>query len=314
MSFNVYVTRRIPEAGMTLLEGADLRLEVNPEDRTLRREELIDKVRGRDGVLSQLTDGIDAEVLDAARGVKVFSNYAVGFNNIDIEACRERGIVVTNTPGVLTEATALLLAAARRVTESDRFVREGRWTGWSPMHFLGADIAGATLGVVGAGRIGTSFALKSAAFGMRVLYADSAANERMERELGARRVDLLTLLRESDFVSLHVPLTEETRHLIGEAELEAMRPTAILVNTSRGPVIDERALAAALREGRIGGAGLDVYENEPALVPGLSELPNTVLCPHLGSATTTTRARMAEIAANNLINVLRGEEPLHRVV
>ncbi|MBN2489868.1 MAG: D-glycerate dehydrogenase [Planctomycetes bacterium] len=318
MSFHVYVTRRIAEPGMKRLEQAGVSLEVNPEDRALARAELLAKVRGCDGVLCQLTDAIDEEVLDAAPQVRVFANYAVGYNNIDVAACRRRGIVVTHTPGVLTDATAemawaLLFAAARRVAESDRFVRAGCWTGWGPMQFLGTELAGATLGVVGAGRIGTAFALKSRGFGMRVLYADREASEPLERELGARRVALGALLRESDFLSLHVPLTPETRHLIGRAELEAMKPTAILVNTSRGPVIDEAALVTALREGRIGGAGLDVYENEPELMPGLTELPNAVLCPHTGSATVAARSRMAELAATDLIRVLRGEEPLHPV-
>jgi lactate dehydrogenase-like 2-hydroxyacid dehydrogenase len=318
MPDHVYVTRRIPEAGMDLLAQQDYVVEVNPEDRELTRDELIAGVRGRDAVLSQLTDVIDAEVLDAAAGCKVFSNYAVGFNNIDLEACKARGVVVTNTPGVLTDATAdmawaLLFAAARRVAESDRFVREGRWRGWAPMQFLGTEVSGATLGVVGAGRIGTAFALRSAGFGMTVLYADSRTNEALESRLGARKVDLRTLLGESDFVSLHVPLTEETHHVIGAEELAAMKPGAVLVNTSRGPVVDEAALVDALKEGRI-AAGLDVFENEPALAPGLASLPNAVLTPHTGSATHTTRARMAELAARNLIAVLSGKEPPHRVV
>jgi lactate dehydrogenase-like 2-hydroxyacid dehydrogenase len=319
MPHKVYVTRRIPAAGMELLEEQGYAVEVNPQDRELTRAELIEGVRGRDAVLSQLTDVIDAEVLEAAEGCKVFSNFAVGFNNVDLDACKARGVIVTNTPGVLTDATAdmawaLLFAAARRVAETDRFVREGRWVGWAPMQFLGAEVTGATLGVVGAGRIGTAFALRSAGFGMKVLYADSRTNEELESRLGARRVDFAILLAESDFVSIHVPLNEETRHLIGAGELSAMKPGAVLVNTSRGPVVDEEALVAALKEGRIAAAGLDVFENEPALAPGLTELPNTVLTPHTGSATHTARARMAELAARNLIAVLNGEEPPHRVV
>ena len=319
MTWNVYVTRKIPDAGMDLLEARGFEVELNPEDRILEPGELLEKVRGRDAVLCLLNDTVDAEVVEAAAGCKVFSNYAVGYNNIDIEACRARGIVVTNTPGALTDATAdhawaLLFAAARRVVESDACLRAGRWTGWGPLQFLGADVTGATLGIVGAGRIGTAFGLRSAGFGMKVLYTARQENEALNSSVGARRVDLDTVLAESDFLSLHVPLTESTRHLIGAAELTKMKSTAILVNTSRGPVVDEKALAAALREGKIGGAGLDVYENEPAVEPELLVLPNTVLSPHTGSATTTARSRMAEIAAGNLIAVLEGKAPLHRVV
>ena len=319
MTYNVYVTRRIPDAGLELLAQQNYDVEINPEDRVLTRSELLQQVRGRDAVLCLLTDGIDAEVLDAAAGCRVFSNYAVGYNNIDVEACRARGIVVTNTPGVLTDATAemawaLLFAAARRVTESDAHVRAGQWTGWGPMQFLGQDVTGATLGVVGAGRIGTAFALKSAGFQMKVLYTDEERNAELETALGARQVDLDTLLAESDFVSLHVPLVDATRHLIDARALARMKPTAVLVNTSRGPVVEEDALVEALRDHRIAAAGLDVYENEPALAPGLVELPNAVICPHTASATLTTRDRMATIAARNLIAVLKGEEPLHRVV
>lgn len=318
MAPNVFVTRRIPHAGMRLLEDEGYDLEVNPEDRQLSHDELVEKVRGRDAVLCLLTDAIDAAVVEAAATCRVFSNYAVGFNNIDVEACRARGVVVTNTPGVLTDATAemawaLLFAAARRVAESDRFVRDGHWDGWGPLQFLGVGVTGATLGVVGAGRIGAAFASKSAGFEMNVLYADAGRNEALEDELGARRVELAELLAESDFVSLHVPLTEETHHLIGTDEFKAMKNTAVLINTSRGQVIDEAALVQALREHRIGAAGLDVYEHEPKIHPELPTLPNVVLCPHTGSATHRARSQMAELAARNLILVLNGEEPLHRV-
>lgn len=319
MAPKVFVTRRIPHAGMKLLEEAGYALEINPEDRQLTRDELLEKVPGHDAVLCLLTDTIDEAVVAAASTCRIFSNYAVGFNNIDVEACRARGIAVTNTPGVLTDATAdmgwaLLFAAARRVAESDRYVRDGRWDGWGPMQFLGVDVTGATLGVVGAGRIGAAFAAKSIGFDMPVLYADAVRNPDLEQKLGARQVDLAELLAESDFVSLHVPLTDETHHLIGAAELGAMKKTAVLVNTSRGQVIDEAALVEALRERRIAAAGLDVYENEPALHPELPTLPNVVLCPHTASATHRARSQMAELAARNLIMVLNGEEPLHRVV
>jgi len=319
MTQKIYVTRKIPDAGMKLLEEQGYDMEVNPEDRVLNPRELLEKVRGRDGVLCLLTDNIDAEVIEAAAGCKVFSNYAVGFNNVDIEACRRRGIVVTNTPGVLTDATAdhawaLLLGVARRLVESDGFLRTGNWDGWGPLQYLGVDVTGATLGIVGAGRIGTGFGLRSAGFNMRVLYTASSENGELNSKVGARRVDLDTLLAESDFVSLHVPFNESTRHLIGAPELARMKPTAVIINTSRGPVVDEKALVAALERGHIGGAGLDVYEDEPGLVPGLVDLPNTVLTPHTASATRTARSRMATLAAGNLIAVLKGEEPKHRVV
>jgi len=314
MPWTVYVTRRIPEPGLDVLREACETVEVNPDDRVLSREELLAAVAGRDGVLCLLTDTIDANVFDAARGARVFANYAVGYDNIDVPAATERGVVITNTPGVLTDATsdlawALLFSAARRIAEADRYTRAGRFTGWGPMLLLGADITGRTLGIVGAGRIGAAVARKSVGFTMRVLYADPNPNEALERHVGAQRLPLDELLAESDLVSVHVPLTPETRHLIGAAELKRMKPTAVLVNTSRGPVVDEAALVAALKAGTIAAAGFDVYEDEPALAPGLTELPNAVLLPHLGSATVETRTRMATMAATNLVAVLKGERP-----
>jgi len=311
---NVYVTRRVPQPGLDILIENCSHIEVNPHDRVLSREELLEAVRGRDAVLCLLTDRIDAEVLDAARGCKIFANYAVGYNNIDVAAATERGIAVTNTPGVLTDATAdltwaLLFAAARRVVEGDAFTRAGRFQGWSPMLLLGADISGKTLGIVGAGRIGTAVALRARGFRMRVLYFDKNQNEALEQAVGAEKVELDDLLRQADFVSIHVDLNPSTHHLIGRRELGLMKPTAYLLNASRGPVVDEAALVEALREGKIAGAGLDVYENEPALAPGLAELPNVVLLPHLGSATVGTRTRMATLAATNIVAMLRGERP-----
>ena len=314
LNANVYVTREIPRPGLDILTEACSRVEVNPHDRVLTREELLEGVRGRDAVLCLLTDTIDAEVLDAAKGCRIFANYAVGYNNVDVAAATARGIAVTNTPGVLTDATAdltwaLLFATARRIPEGDRYTRAGRFTGWSPMLLLGGDISGRTLGILGAGRIGTAVALRSRGFRMRVLYFDKTQNEALEQAVGAERVGLETLLRESDFVSVHVDLNETTRHLIGAAQFALMKPTACLVNTSRGPVIDEAALVAALRERRIAGAGLDVFENEPELAPGLAELDNVVIPPHLGSATVGTRTKMATLAAANAVAMLRGETP-----
>ena len=311
---NVYVTRRIPEPGIDLLRRSHAEVEVNPHDRALAREELLGAVRGRDGILCQLGDRIDAEVMDAASGCKVFSNYAVGYDNADVAEATRRGIAVCNTPDVLTDATAdlawaLLFAVARRVVEGDAITRSGKFGGWGPMTMLGGDVTGKTLGILGAGRIGTAMALKSRGFRMRVLYAHPRANETLERELDARRVDVDALFRESDFVSIHVPLRESTRHLVTACLLALMNPAAVLINTARGAVVDERALVEALKNRRIAGAGLDVYENEPKLSPGLAELPNVVLTPHVGSATIETRTRMAVLAAQNLLDVLEHRRP-----
>ncbi|GMU23043.1 MAG: D-glycerate dehydrogenase [Phycisphaerae bacterium] len=318
MPFNVFVTRAIPEAGLALLRQHCETVEVNPEDRVLSRPELLTAVAGRDGVLCLLTDTIDEEVLTAAGPqCRVFANMAVGFNNVDLAAATRRGVLITNTPGVLTETTAdltwaLLMAVARRIVESDRHFRTGHWQGWGPMQFLGRDIHGATLGIIGAGRIGTAVGLRSAGFQMRILYTSEEANGVLDK-LGARRVALENLLRESDFVTLHVPLTDQTRHLIGDRELALMKSSAFLINTSRGPVVDERALVRALRERRIRGAALDVYEEEPQPAPGLIELDNVVCIPHLGSATESTRSRMATMAAENLVAALQGRQPSNLV-
>jgi len=317
---NIFVTRQIPEIGLRLLTQSGARVDVNPEDRALTRKELLKGVQGRDAVLCLLTDRIDDEVMAAAGPqCQIFSNCAVGYNNIDLEAAQRRGLRITNTPGVLTDATAdftwaLLFAAARRVVESDAFMRTGQWQGWGPLQFLGTNVSGATLGIVGAGRIGENVALKSIGFGMRVLYTHPRKNFVLEKSLRAARVDLDVLLAQSDFISLHVPLTEKTRHLISSREFGLMKPHAILINTARGPVVDENALVKALRENRIAGAALDVYENEPVTAPGLLDLPNVVACPHLASATKEARSRMADIAARNLLAVLNGNEPLHAVV
>ncbi len=314
MGMSIYITREIPPEGAERLRAAGHRVEVNPEDRDLSREELAKAVRGHDGILCMLTNRIDREFIQASPQIRICANYAVGFNNFDLAAATEAGVALTNTPGVLTDATAdlawaLLFSAARRIVEADRFVREGRFQGWAPKLFPGADITGRTLGIVGAGRIGTAMALRSRGFEMRVLYAGRKENPLLNRELGARWVDLNTLLEQSDFISLHVPLTEETRGLIGEAELARMKPTALLINTARGPVIDEAALVQALRERRIAGAGLDVFEEEPKLAEGLTELDNVVVLPHIGSATHETRRRMAIMAAENLIAWFAGKRP-----
>ena len=319
MNWNVYVTRLIPQPGIDLLKKHCKIVDINPDDRVLTRAELLRNVKGRDAVLCLLTDRIDDEVFAAAAPqCRIFANYAVGFNNVDVEAAKRRKVRVSNTPGVLTDATAdmawaLLFAASRRIAESDKFMRTGRWAGWGPMQFLGQDITGRTLGVIGVGRIGANFALKSAGFSMKVLYTDMASSLELESKLGARKVPLDELLRESDFISVHVPLMPETTHLISRKQFEMMKPTAVLVNTSRGPVVDEKALVEALRAGRIAAAGLDVYEEEPKAAPGLLELDNVVACPHTASATIETRTKMALMAAKNLIAALEGREPPNAV-
>lgn len=318
-NWNVYVTRVIPQAGIDLLRQNCKTVDVNPDDRVLTRAELLKNVKGRDAVLCLLTDKIDDEVFAAAGPqCKIFANYAVGFNNVDVEAAKRRKVRVSNTPGVLTDATAdmawsLLFAAARRIAESDKFMRTGQWGGWGPMQFLGQDITGRTLGVVGVGRIGANFALKSAGFRMKVLYTDVAVSAEMESKLGAKKVPLDQLLRESDFISVHVPLMPETTHLISKPQFEMMKRTAVLINTSRGPVIDEKALVEALRTKRIAAAGLDVYEEEPKAAPGLLALDNVVACPHTASATIETRTKMALMAAENLLAALQGKEPPNAV-
>ncbi len=313
MNSNVLVTRRIPDESIGMLEGACGVVDVNPHDRAMTRAEFLEAVQRRDGLLCLLTEDIDDEVLDISPGLRGVAIYAVGYNNIDVDACTRRGIPVSNTPGVLTDTTAdiawaLIFATARRVAEGDRFVRSGRFTGWGPLLMLGSDVTGKTLGIIGAGRIGTATARRAAGFSMPVVYASRKHNATIE-STGARYLPLDDLLRESDFVSLHVPLTPETTHLIGARELDLMKPTAYLINTTRGPVVDEKALVQALRNGLIAGAGLDVFEREPELEPGLADLENAVILPHVGSGTVATRLRMGNMAAANLIAMVNGEDP-----
>ncbi|HEY9073343.1 MAG TPA: D-glycerate dehydrogenase, partial [Desulfobaccales bacterium] len=278
-------------------------------------QELLGSLADKEGLLCTITDRIDAGLFEHAPALKVIANYGVGFEHIDLAGATKRGIVVTNTPGVLTEATAdlalaLILATARRVVEGDRRIREGKFQYWAPLLFLGQEVSGKTLGIIGLGRIGQAVAKRAAGFGLKIIYhSRTRLQPGQEEELQDSYAPLETLLREADFVTLHVPLTPQTRHLIGRRELELMKPSAYLINTSRGPVVDEAALVAALRQGQLGGAGLDVYEREPELSPGLADLENAVLLPHLGSATVETRTRMAVMAAENLLAGLRGDPP-----
>ena len=312
----VYVTRIIPEPGLSLLkEYCEVEVH-NSKEWPPSREDLISKVKDKDGLLCLLTDRIDAEVMDSAPNLRVISTYSVGFDHIDVEAATKRGIYVTHTPGVLTDAVAeftigLLLAVTRRILEADQVIREGQWNKpWNPYFLTGPELKGKTLGIIGMGRIGRAVAEKIKGFGMRIIYYDIYRNEKAEKELGVEYKDLDTVLKESDFVSLHVPLTKETRHMIGERELRLMKSSAYLINTARGPIVDTEALIRALKEGWIAGAALDVFEQEP-LPPEhpLTKLENVVLAPHIASATTEARQRMAELAAKNLIAVLKGEKP-----
>jgi glyoxylate reductase len=317
----VFVTRRIPQVGLDLLAAGGARVLVGQEDeeRALPREALLAGVGGCDVLLPLLTEVIDRELLSRNPGLLGVAQMAVGYNNIDVGAATELGIPVANTPGVLTETTAdltwaLLMAAARRIPQAHAYQVAGRYRLWGPNLFLGADVGvGATgrrkvLGIVGYGRIGRAVAKRATGFDMEILACDPAlSREAIEADGVARAVDLPALLAASDFVTLHTLLTAETRHLIGAPELRSMRASAILVNTSRGEVLDEQALVVALREGWIGGAGLDVYEGEPAMAVGLAELDNAVLLPHIGSATRDTRGRMATMAAENALCQLQGE-------
>jgi len=303
MNWNIFVTRRIPVAGLELLKQECRQLDQFDEEFAMPADALHAAVRGRDGLLVMANDRADAALFAAAGPqLRVVSNFGVGYNNIDVAEAKRRGIAVTNTPGVLTEATAdltwaLLLAVTRRIVEGDRLARAGNWRGWSPTQLCGADFAGKTLGIVGAGRIGAAVAKRAAGFSLRVLGVSSRSS----------RAEFEQLLRESDFITVHVPLTDATRHLFGEKEFRAMKPTAYFINMARGPVHDEATLVKALRQGWIAGAGLDVYEQEPQIDPGLRTLDNVVLLPHLGSAATETRRRMAVMAAENLLAVLAGK-------
>ncbi len=309
----VAVTRAIPEPALDLVRASDHELWLSPHDRPLSAEELHGHITGADAAITLLHDRVDDAFLDAAGpGLRVVANVAVGYDNIDVAACRARGVIATNTPGVLTDATAdiafaLILMATRRLGEGERLIRSGTPWSWNMFFLLGTGLQGKTLGVVGLGLIGQATARRARAFGMDVVYAGRRrADPAVEAELGARRLELDELLATADVVSLHCPLTPDTRHLIDARRLALMKPTAYLVNTSRGPVVDEAALAAALRDGTIAGAGLDVFEREPQVDPGLLELENVVLIPHLGSATIETRTAMAVLAAENALAVLAG--------
>ncbi len=310
----VFVTVRLPEEVL-----ADIRSEHEVDaydrDQPMDRARLLDSVGDLEGLLCTITDRIDDELLDRAPHLKMIANLAVGYDNIDLQAATSRGIPVSNTPGVVTDATAdltfaLILASARRVVEGDQRVRAGRFRFFAPFIFLGQEVSGKTLGIIGLGEIGKAVARRARGFDMRVLYHNRRRiPEAREKNLNVEYADMKSLFSKADFVSLHVPLTPETRHLVGPQELALMKPTAFLINASRGAVVDEKALVEALQQRVIAGAGLDVYENEPALAPGLTDPDNVVLLPHVGTATLETRTRMAHMAAQNLLTGLRGRTP-----
>jgi glyoxylate reductase len=315
MKPSILVTRKLPPDAMALLDE-NFQVECNPLNRVLLREELLKAVQGKDGILSLLTDTMDGEVMDSAGNrLKMIANYAVGFNNIDVSAATKRKIAVSNTPGVLTDTTAdlamaLLLAVARRIVESDNYTRAEKYMGWDPLLLMGSDVHGKTLGIMGFGRVGQAMAKRAAGFDMRILYHNrTRVDSEIEEKLGATFVEQETLLKTSDYISIHVPLTPETTALINSETLSLMKPTAFLINTARGEIIREADLVKALAEKRIAGAGLDVFEHEPKIHPGLLKMDNVVLLPHIGSASLETRTKMGLVAAKNLIAFFNGEEP-----
>ncbi|HVS79788.1 MAG TPA: D-glycerate dehydrogenase [Candidatus Paceibacterota bacterium] len=323
MPKNVLVTRKIPDVGIGMLKNAGFNVDILPGDQPHTQAELIDALQKKqyDAVLSLLTDQVDAKLFDAAPSVKIYANYAIGFNNMDVAEAMKRGITLTNTPGnsfsfcIAEHAIALMLALSTRLVEGDRFVRAGKYKGWDPDIFVGTDLQKKKLGLIGAGHIGERVAHHaSRGFDMEVLYYDVVKNEKIEQEYGAKYFGTPEeVLKEADFVSLHVPLLDSTKHLINADRLKLMKPSAFLVNTSRGPVVDENALVDALKNKVIRGAGLDVFEFEPQLAAGLAELENVVLTPHIASARESARNDMATLAAQNIVDFLEGREPKNKV-
>ncbi len=320
---NIFITRKILDSGIKMLTDKGYNVDISPKDRPLEKKELIKflKKKNYDAVLTLLTDIIDAEVMDGAPTVKIYANYAIGFNNINLEEAKKRGIYVTNTPGggadrVSEHTWALILAMTCRIVEGDNMMRRGKWKGWDPMNLNGIKINGKTLGIIGTGKIGAEVALKGKkAFDMNIAYYDIARNESLEKELGAVFYNSPDeVLKIADIVSLHVPLLDSTKHLINADRLRMMKKTAYLVNTSRGPVVDENALVIALRDGIIRGAGIDVYEFEPKTAKGLTKLPNVVMTPHIASASDDARYDMASISTSNIIDYLEGRVPRNNVI
>lgn len=315
MNKNIFISQKIPASAENILKQAGFSVKTNKEDRMLSREELLTGLKKADAAICLLSDKIDAAMLAELPRCKVIANYAVGFNNIDIETAKSKGIIITNTPDVLTDATAdltlaLILAAARHIVAGDAFMRGGQFKGWKPFLFLGKQLSTSYVGIVGAGRIGVAVAERVHAFGAKLLYFSNNPNKKMEKRFGAKRVTLNELLENSDIVSLHAPLTPNSRHLLNKNNLTFLKNDAILINTARGELVDEPALIKLLKKRKSMVAGFDVYYGEPNINPELLTLPNVVLSPHTGSATRTAREQMAEIAAINIVNVLNGGKPL----
>ncbi len=311
----VFITRSIPSIAYELLTKEGIEVTVYDSDKPIRKRDLIKLARDADGIISLLTDSVDSVVLNSLSSCKVIANYAVGYNNIDIENASARGIIVTNTPDILTDSTAdltfaLMLAVARRVVEGDKYLRSGFFTGWKPELLLGIELKGKTLGIVGAGRIGRAVAERAVAFGINIIYCSTSRKPDFEKSTGAVKAGLSTLLKKSDIVSLHVPLNSKTNNLLDADKLSLLKPDSILVNTARGEIVDEKCLIGMLKKKRIFGAGFDVYVNEPKVNKQLLKLQNTVLLPHIGSGTTETRSAMAELAAKNVIQILMGKKPI----
>jgi glyoxylate reductase len=318
MAQHVFITRRVPHVGIKLLQDAGFEVDIHDADLPIERNVLLEHLRtGKyQALLTTLADKVNDELLDAAPGLKIVANFAVGYDNIDLPACTKRNVLVSNTPGVLSEATAdqalaLILAVARRVVEGHTLVASNQWLGWAPIQLLGRDITGRTLGIIGMGRIGQEVAKRAKSFDMKVLYFNRKRDLEAELSLNVHYADLQTLLKESDVISIHCPYTKETHHLIGESELKQIKPNTILVNTARGPIIHEAALVKALQEKRLWGAGLDVFEFEPKVTDELKTMPNVVLAPHLGSATEGTRDAMITLAAEAIIAVLDNKTVPH---
>ena len=315
----IYMTKKLLPQGMQLLHRYTDDLQINDSDTKLSREDLLQKVQGAVALATLLSDKIDKEVMDAAGPqLKIIANYAVGYNNIDIQEATKRGIMVTNTPDVLTNATAdlawaLIMAVSRRIVEADIFVRQGKFTEWAPQLMLGMELTGKTIGILGAGRIGQATARRAKAFDMNILYCSRYDKFAFEVETKAKRVGLEELLKKSDIVSIHLPLVAETKHLLDFHELNLMKDNAILINTGRGAIINEKALVEILKKGKLAGVGLDVYEKEPKIEPELLEMKNTVLLPHIGSATQETREKMSVMVAENIIAALSGKKPANLI-
>ncbi len=311
----VFFTREIPEVAVEFLKKKKFDVEVYQKDKPIPRRELIKKVKNADAVISLLTDKFDQELIDKLEKCKVIANYAVGYNNIDVSYAAEKGITVTNTPDVLTDATAdlamtLVLGCARRLPEGEKLMRGNKFKGWKPKLLLGVELKDKYFGILGAGRIGTAVALRAAAFGSKIIYFSEEKNDELEMKTGAKKVSLNSLLKKADIVSVHLPLTEKTHHLLNKEKLSLLKKSAVFVNTARGEIVDEKALISMLKKNKIFAAGFDVYEGEPEINPELLKLENVILLPHLGSATEDARNKMAMLAAKNVYNVLKGKSAI----